>query len=232
VYRNWWALPVTKLGFGLILELRNGLRYQVRPHTTDLATINETSILNPYLAAGHVTVSEDAVVVDVGANIGDFTLHVARLCPQGRVFAIEPVDEHVRMIETNVRLNGIRNVTCVRRALGAAEGHADIQVAGIRSNVGGGVGTRERVPSSTLPQFVKEQRIERIDLLKLDCEGAEWDILPASESALPRIRQICMEFHCERGWTPERLALWLRERGYRVRHTPGPWNGLLWGVRE
>ena len=171
-------------------------------------------------------------MVDVGANIGDFTLQVARLCPRGRVFAIEPVDEHVQMIETNLMLNGIHNVTIIHRALGAAEGHVAIQVLGNRSNVGGRGGKTEKVRSSTLPQFVREQRIELIDLLKLDCEGAEWDILPASESALPRIRQICMEFHCERGWTPERLAIWLRERGYRVWHTAGPWNGILWGVRE
>jgi hypothetical protein len=78
---------------------------------------------------------------------------------------------------------------------------------------------------------MREQGLERIDLLKMDCEGAEWDILPEAEPVLPRIRQICMEFHCERGWTSERLAAWLRERGYRVWHTAGQWNGMLWAVR-
>jgi hypothetical protein len=68
--------------------------------------------------------------------------------------------------------------------------------------------------------------------LKLDCEGAEWDILPASEVVLPRVRQIAMEFHCERGWTVEKLANWLRSRGFVVRHTEGPGMGLLWARRE
>jgi hypothetical protein len=67
--------------------------------------------------------------------------------------------------------------------------------------------------------------------LKLDCEGAEWDILPAAERVLPRIRQISMEFHCERGWTALKLADWLRARGFMVSHTAGPWNGLLWATR-
>jgi hypothetical protein len=48
---------------------------------------------------------------------------------------------------------------------------------------------------------------------------------------LPRIQRIVMEFHCEQGWTPEKLASWFRERGYEVQHTPGPWNGLLWASR-
>lgn len=231
VYRNWWVLPMPKLGVGVVLELRNGLRYQIRPRTGDLAVINEAFILNPYLAPGYLDLPADAVVVDVGANIGDFTLQVARRCPAGRVFAVEPVGEHVRMIAAQLRLNGIGNVICVQRALGASDRETVIRLYGIGSNAAGSEGKTEKVRLCTLPQLMREQGIEQIDLLKLDCEGAEWDILPGAEEVFPRIRQICMEFHCERGWTPERLAGWLRERGYHVRHTAGPWNGLLWAVR-
>src|SRR5208337_3994018 len=80
--------------------------------------------------------------------------------------------------------------------------------------------------------LMKELAIERINLLKLDCEGAEWDILPAAEEVLPKIQQICMEFHSMQGWTPEKLAVWLSEPGYKVRHTSGSWNGLLWAYRS
>ena len=79
---------------------------------------------------------------------------------------------------------------------------------------------------------MEESNIDRLELLKLDCEGAEWSILPAAESVLPRIQRIAMEFHCAQDWTPERLATWLRERGYEVRHTSGSWNGLLWAFRK
>ena len=89
----------------------------------------------------------------------------------------------------------------------------------------------EQVRLITLARLTDEQSLPHVDLLKLDCEGAEWDILPAAEGALSSVRQICMEYHCERGWTPDRLAAWLRDRGYCVWHTPGQWNGLLWAVR-
>lgn len=37
--------------------------------------------------------------------------------------------------------------------------------------------------------------------------------------------------HRANGWTPERLAVWLRDRGFKVQHTSGSWNGLLWAER-
>jgi FkbM family methyltransferase len=230
-YRNWWLLPLPKLGIGVVLELRNGLKYHIRPRTSDLGVINEACLLDPYFGAGHLALPDDAIVLDVGANIGDFALPVAQRCPSGRVFAIEPVGDYVRIITTHAQMNGIRNVTCVHAALGRSDGETSIADNGACSRSTGPDSVGEKVPLRTLSSLMREQGLERIDLLKLDCEGAEWDILPESESLLPRIRQICMEFHCERGWTAERLAEWLRVRGYQVWHTPGRWNGMLWAVR-
>ena len=57
--------------------------------TFDLSVINELAFINPYLGHGDVTIAPDAVVVDVGANIGDFTIQAARQCPR-RVSAARP----------------------------------------------------------------------------------------------------------------------------------------------
>jgi FkbM family methyltransferase len=231
VYRNWWAMLLPKFGVSVVLELRNGVRYLVRAGKTDLGVVNEAAILNPYLGPGYLVLPEDGIVVDVGANIGDFTLQSARLCPRGRVIAVEPLSEHIRMIAVQALLNGVDNVTCVHAALGNREGEVDIHIdAGHSSAYWGGRKT-ERVRLTTLPRLIREVGIDHVALLKLDCEGAEWDILRAAEEVLPQIQQICMEFHRMRGRTPENLASWLRERGFEVRHTPGPWIGLLWAVR-
>jgi FkbM family methyltransferase len=234
VFRNWWAWPLPKLGVGVTLELRNGLRYRVRSGTTDLAVVNEAAILNPYLGPGYLQLSEDAIVIDVGANIGDFTVHVASLCPRGRIYAVEPLADNVEMIVLNSGLNGISNVEIVQVALGASEGEVEIDVAGSHSSTY--YRTRDaatqRVRLTTLAILMKEHGIDRVDLLKMDCEGAEWDILPCSDEILPRIRQICMELHLAGGWTSEKLANWLRDRGYEVIHTPAVWNGRLWAIRQ
>jgi FkbM family methyltransferase len=232
-YRNWWAWPLPKLGISTVLELRSGVRYLVRAGTTDLAVVNETVALNPYLEAGYVTLRADAIVVDVGANIGDFAIQAAAQCPRGRVYAIEPVIQNARMIEINQILNALPNLEIIVAAMGAQEGSVAIHTAGNRSSLHfGGDDANAIVPSITLAQLMREHQLDKIDLLKLDCEGAEWDILPASLTELPRIEQICMEFHPRDGWTAERLAALLRDAGYEVRHTStAGWNGLLWARR-
>jgi hypothetical protein len=78
---------------------------------------------------------------------------------------------------------------------------------------------------------MEERQIEHIDLLKMDCEGAEWEILPNSSEVLPHVRQICMEFHPMNGWTGDKLATYLRNAGYKVEFTEGGWNGALWATR-
>ncbi len=229
VYRNWWAMALPKLGRATVLHLRDGRRYHVRPDTLDLATINEAAFLNPYLANGFVRLQADAVVVDVGANIGDFAIQAARMCPEGRVLAVEPVRSAGEMIARQARLNGVANIAWICAALSSAEGDAD--AARSESPYARGAAALERVRMMTLSRLMEEHGLDQIDLLKLDCEGAEWDILPAAEEVLPRVRQICMEFHCERGWTGGTLAEWLETRGFEVRHTTGTWNGLLWARR-
>ncbi|HEY6420965.1 MAG TPA: FkbM family methyltransferase [Candidatus Binataceae bacterium] len=232
VFRNWWAWPLPKLGVSVTLQLRNGLRFFVRSGTDDLSALNEAAILNHYLGSGHIELQQDSIVMDLGANMGDFAVMAAALCPQGRVYAVEPLSEYVPVLETNTRLNRLSNVEIIRVALGDHEGEAKLSIAGVGSSMYfDGAAKTETVRLTTLPQLMRDHRIERIDLLKMDCEGAEWDILPAAREVLPRVRQICMEFHPARGWTAERLAAWLRESGYEVWYTDSRWNGSLWARR-
>lgn len=232
IYRNWWAIPACYLGSGpVVLELRNGIRFELRPRSGDLGVINEMAMLNPYFKPGHVRLRDDSIVVDVGANIGDFSIQASRACPAGTVFAIEPVPEHCRLIERQIELNRVGNVKVFQGALGGVEGDQELFMAGSKSSIHWGEGSRIKVHVETLERFMQTHGIARIDLLKLDCEGAEWDILPASEALLPRISQICMEYHngkLDAAW----LQQWLEDRGFEVWRTQGPWCGGLWARRR
>jgi len=232
VFRNWWACPLPKLGIDVVLELRNGLRFSVRGGTDDLSVLNEAAMLNPYLGSGHIELRQDSVVMDLGANMGDFTIMAAALCPLGRVYAVEPMSEYIPVLQTNTTLNLLSNIEIIQVALGDHEGKTRLSIAGVQSSMyfDDAINT-ETARLTTLPQLMRDCRIEQIDLLKMDCEGAEWEILSAAHEVLPRIRQICMEFHPARGWTAERLAAILRESGYEVWYTESPWNGSLWARR-
>ena len=100
-----------------------------------------------------------------------------------------------------------------------------VTVRGMTSRVSEGEDAAEVVEMVTLERLMEDYSIDTLDLLKLDCEGSEWDILPAAERVLPRVKQICMEFHCERGWTALKLADWLRARGFTCRIQPAPGMG-------
>jgi FkbM family methyltransferase len=194
-----------------------------------LAVINEAAFLNPYLSNGFVSLQPASVVVDIGANVGDFSIQAARLCPDGRVIAVEPVRSAGEMIAEHAHLNGVSNVKWICAALAGENQPIRARTAG---NPYAGSGEQQDCPTLTLASLLAAEGLDGIDLLKLDCEGAEWDILPASEAVLPKIRQLCMEFHCERGWTAPRLAEWLTNRGFTVTYTRGDWNGLLWARRS
>ena len=234
VFRNWWVWVLPKLGVSTILELRDGTRFLVRSKTTDLSTVNEAVILNPYLGNGYVDLPQNSIVIDVGANIGDFAVQVARLRPGGQVYAIEPMAENARMIAINKILNSLSNLQILQLAPGSHEGKVELQLNGNASSIcwGRSDAKSETVRLTTLSQLIQELGIEHIDLLKLDCEGAEWDILPGCGDLFANIKQICMEFHLAEGWTVERLVCLLRKAGYDVRHTGGEWNGLLWATRR
>jgi|HubBroStandDraft_1064217.scaffolds.fasta_scaffold202960_1 FkbM family methyltransferase len=231
VYRNWWQMYLARTWSGpTILELRNGTKYSIRPRTTDLSVVNETALLNPYLGPGFFKLSPDATVVDVGANIGDFTVQAAMLCPAGRVYAVEPILGNCECVRQQLELNQSRNVTVLQFALGAKDGQTEIHSAGAVSSAYWGKAGVERVRLTSLESLMKENGIQRIDLLKLDCEGAEWDIFPAAEALLPRIDQICMEYHNGK-LTADWLDEWLTKRNFVVRRTRGRWNGILWAWR-
>ena len=136
------------------------------------------------------------------------------------------------MIEAQIALNHLSHVQTVRAAVGATCQMTTVTAAGTTSRVNERGDSAEVVEMITLERLMEDYSIDTLDLLKLDCEGSEWDILPAAERVLPRIKQICMEFHCERGWTAAKLAFWLRAQGFIVSHTAGPWNGLLWATRS
>jgi len=75
-------------------------------------------------------VHKGATVVDVGAYIGYFTIHLASLVgPAGRVLAFEPLQQNVDAIEVNMRLNGFHNATIVPSAVSDEEGHLEMSLS-------------------------------------------------------------------------------------------------------
>lgn len=115
--------------------------------------------------------------VDVGANIGVYTLLLARLAgPSGRVWAFEPEPENFALLERNVAQNGYGNVECVRKAVSDRSGAAEL---GFCEEHRGDHRlfdpdpSHRRVPIETVTLDAFFEPGARIDVLKMDIEGAE-----------------------------------------------------------
>lgn len=137
----------------------------------------------------HHNLCPSDIFLDVGANIGYYTLIAAKMSPQGRVVAIEPSVVNASMLKENIRLNGAGNVTIVHRAAWQKSGVClalhirDPYNFGANSFLGGGV-VECQVETIAIDDLIAEQDLTRVDLVKIDVEGAEYEVLLGMSNCL------------------------------------------------
>jgi len=173
------------------------------------------------------------VFVDVGANDGYYTLFAARRTgPSGRVFAVEPSSRERVNLEHNIALNGLANVTVLPVALGAACGRVDLRLAeGIHSghNTLGNFANDgvlderiETVDMLTLDRVANDRVLDRLDIIKIDVEGAEANVIAGGRQLLKRLRPLILLEISDRalraqGSDAQKLIALLRgELGYEI----------------
>jgi FkbM family methyltransferase len=221
----------------------DGLRFHVRRGTwADEAVIRHVVGDREYHPPGY-EIGADDVVVDVGANIGAFAVTASRAAANGRVFAFEPEPENFALLCDNVDRNGCHNVTPVRAAVADTTGEVALSLS--EGNSSGHSLRRDHggdgvvVPAVALGRLLEEYRIDRCDFLKLDCEGAEYEILYGlPKEYFPRIRRVALEYHAnpdEKRGKGDELVAFLRGVGFRVdlyTSVVGSRNGLVFASRS
>jgi FkbM family methyltransferase len=132
----------------------------------------------------------DAVVIDVGANIGVFAVVMARLAPKGRVFAFEPAPENFAYLLRNIAANRAGNVTAEQSAVWDRPGTVPF-VYTPESPSGSFVAAGGSEPPGTmaveavrLDDYVTGLGLRRIDLVMIDAEGAEMPVLRGASQTL------------------------------------------------
>ncbi len=140
-------------------------------------------------------------IVDVGANIGYYTAQFAQATgEQGRVIAIEPAPINQQFLKRTIELNGFENVAVHPVALSAEEGEVDLHLSsdnfGDHRIYNSGKADRGRktvrVRTTTLEQILQEENIDRVDLIKIDIQGAEVLALPGMTSTLAANENVIM----------------------------------------
>jgi FkbM family methyltransferase len=148
--------------------------------------ISETRLVQSLLRPG-------MCLVDVGANIGYYSLMGARIVgPTGAVHAFEPNESIRNRLSGNVQLNGFQNVVVHREAVTKQTGTVRFYKSAWSENSGissiipsyGLEEQGEDVPCVTLDDFAATLGARRIDLLKIDVEGAELDVIAGGRRVL------------------------------------------------
>jgi FkbM family methyltransferase len=138
------------------------------------------------------------VVVDVGANLGVYTLLAARAVGDaGRVVAIEPNPPMFGLLTRNVLENGMRNVDLVCKAVGSEAGEMSLYrvpghpaLASLSSTNARASTDRIPVEMETLDALLAALEIGHVDLMKVDTQGAELEVLEGAREMIERDRPL------------------------------------------
>ena len=190
-----------------VFEDSRGLRYVLYPGENARAYLDnrgnyevaETRFCGDVLSPGDVA-------VDVGANIGLYTLLFSRLVGEhGRVHSFEPAPENARRLRVNLLLNGAENVHLAEQAVYSRSGTVTLNLFGEGLGPWNTLGrptlpdpfnpgrtvspsSSVDVPATTLDEYAAAALIDRIALLKIDVEGAEPDVLAGAARLLAEHR--------------------------------------------
>jgi len=203
---------------GPVLILRSSAAKQV----CDLNILVENLLDDQYEL--RTMVRDGDIVVDIGAHIGIFSVLAAHLRSGVRVLAFEPERDNFAMLKENLAANPSLNIQAYNKAVcyGGASGslYVSCDNTGAHSLVwGGGRGQAvEYIDLSAVLDLLPERRI---DLLKVDCEGSEYNIfLNAAAADLLCIRSIVMEVHetqHAKDLRAEQIIVRLASTGFDVR---------------
>jgi FkbM family methyltransferase len=210
------------------LRLRNGIKIHISDVGHDWYTAEEVFINRLYTSNGQKICAGDTVV-DIGANVGCFSLLASKLVgSEGRVIAVEPDPQTFSKLQANIKLNQAKNIVVLCGAVGETDGqttlfrHTNPLFSSLHEEVDGRTTANQPVPTDllTLESFFKEYNIDKCQYLKLDCEGSEYGIVRSMSPELAaRISQITMEMHSVPGESEAQLDSSLKQYGFKLDDT-------------
>lgn len=236
-FQNWYMLYAGRYGFlrkEIELIHRSGLRIKLRPDTDDLRIVKSNFVKKNY-TRDFVPITKDSIVVDVGAHIGSFSIMAAKSAY--KVLAFEPEPNNYRMLKKNMELNHLENMSIFEMAVSGISGYQDIYTYQGGSSADYSLYKRGitniktgRIPTISVEDIIRREDLPRIDFLKLDCEGAEHDILRnISFETAAKILGIAMETHSVPPGFSIDIPNRLRELGFEVKMSRN--GGYLYAKR-
>jgi FkbM family methyltransferase len=194
------------------LAFRSGFRFEVNG-LLDVLVLKETLCDDVYRLSR--LPPSTRLIVDVGAGFGDVAVHAASSFPRASILACEPNPEAFGALERNVRANRLANVDARCVAVGT---RAAYELARPRWSAEASAhvdrGTRFHAAGIRLDELIGTREVE---LVKIDCEGAELDVLDSVGDAIAQVKRVAVEYHDHLVEAAgDRVEEFLRAQGFLV----------------
>jgi len=205
------------------LRTWNGCLFIVENLNNNLGTIIEVWYEKEYGNLKFLQNKKSSTVIDIGANIGAFTIFVLNKYKDSCVYSYEPESVNFNLLKKNVENNNFSSrVSLNAKAVTGEIGEASISIAGESSGLNSikiiKEGRRSEIVSCvTLEDVFITNKISFCNLLKIDCEGSEYDLLYNTPAKIFEIiEMIILERHQVEGQSYEDLNLYLEDCGFDV----------------
>ena len=161
--------------------------------------------------------------IDIGANLGITTVAIAKTIRRvGKLHSFEPVPEYFDILKDNVSSNGLENVKVYELAVTDQVGRAPFYQKELSSGIVFEEGAKKfEVSTTSIDRFLSEEKIERIDLINMDCEGSELLVLKGAKETLSKNKvkifcEIHHDFLKQLGQSVEDIVQYLQGLEFRV----------------
>lgn len=168
----------------------------LRGMTSDVTVFYEIFALRIY----KIPKTEVISIIDLGANVGYASIYFSHFCPKARIIAVEPEYSNYQTLVENTQ--HLKNVDCVHAAIWPQETELALQNPGAANWSFHYDETVEQtdvpiIKTQTLPGLIEKFALKRINLLKIDIEGAEKNLFSANTGWLHHVDCMQIEIHSE-----------------------------------
>lgn len=188
-----------------------------------MAEIFRDLVYKPYLPLN----KENTLALDIGGNIGLVSIYLSKYFD--KIIALEPSKLHLDAFTRNMVSNNITNVTLINRALYIKNGKfpfggppSNRTMRSMHMATWNGGKPDEEIEAITFDKLFEDEKIEHVDLLKLDIEGTEVEVLSSEgfQKVASKIDIIVGESHHFTGRHPNQLNDALKNNGFITTKTP------------
>jgi FkbM family methyltransferase len=167
-------------------------------------------------------------IMDIGTNMGETLLNFARLNPAGKNYGFEPVPFLYQKANHNISLNDFKNIFLNNIALSDQPGKLYFEIPknrnyGSISMAKEASSNAQEVQAITLDEFVAVNKIEKIDLIKIDVEGFEVNVLKGASNTIHQHRPILYievvdSYLTSKGSSAKELLDMIRQHNYKIQN--------------